>query len=179
MTVATGLCPYDEIAESYDWLWRSPEALAEDKEVMQSLKYKGGSVLDIGCGTGLFLEHHPDCSEYVGVDPSPKMLARLTKKHGEHELVNDTFEGAYQRLASRRFDLIVSLYGSPSYVSTEDLAKAPLLLKPGGKIVFMFYAPGYKPVTHQHLSSPPVIHEHLAEIYGKARRFGNYVVARA
>ena len=179
MTATATSHPYDEVADKYDRLWSTPDALAEDKEIMQSLRYDGGSVLDIGCGTGLFLEHYPECSEYLGIDPSARMLKRLTTKFGERELLCDTFEASYERLASRRFDFVISLFGSPDYIEPEALAKAPLLLKPGGKLVFMFLAPGYDPVTHRHISKPPQTYSHLPEIYGKARRFGNYVVARA
>ena len=46
----------------------------------------GCKVLDLGCGTGLLLELlalQPE--DYVGIDPSEKMLEELQRKFPEHE----------------------------------------------------------------------------------------------
>ncbi len=54
--------PYDEVAHQYDRIWSSPEAQAEDRQIMERIAYTEGDVLDIGCGTGLFLDHYPACN---------------------------------------------------------------------------------------------------------------------
>jgi SAM-dependent methyltransferase len=42
-----------------------------------------GSVLDVGAGTGNFLDVLPAQAEYVGIDPDPAKIERLTKKFPE------------------------------------------------------------------------------------------------
>ena len=49
----------------------------------------GCKVLDLGCGTGLLLELlalQPE--DYLGIDPSEKMLEELQRKFPEHETKN-------------------------------------------------------------------------------------------
>jgi SAM-dependent methyltransferase len=135
--------PYDDVAAQYDSIWSTPEALAEDKAVMDAIAYQSGSVLDIGCGTGLFLDHYSDCTDYIGVDPSPAMLKQLHQKHPDAITSTHTFEGIleYLTLSQKRFDLILSLFGSPSYIDPVALKEIPNLLAPNGKVFMMFIAP--------------------------------------
>ena len=67
----------------------------------------GCKVLDLGCGTGLLLELlalQPE--DYIGIDPSEKMLEELQSKFPEHETkkkadfgmlgdVGDSFFGSF------------------------------------------------------------------------------------
>lgn len=67
----------------------------------------GCKVLDLGCGTGLLLELlalQPE--DYLGIDPSEKMLEELQRKFPEHETkkkaafgmlgdVGDSFLGSF------------------------------------------------------------------------------------
>ena len=49
----------------------------------------GCKVLDLGCGSGLLLELlalQPE--DYIGIDPSEKMLEELQRKFPEHETKN-------------------------------------------------------------------------------------------
>ncbi|MEB3185768.1 MAG: class I SAM-dependent methyltransferase, partial [Cyanobacteriota bacterium] len=106
--------PYDDVAGSYDELWGSPDALQEDQELMALLDYESGSVLDIGCGTGLFLDHHPEAQSYFGCDPSSAMLQRLHAKHPGAITYPLTFEQCLPALKGTKYDHIISLFGSPS-----------------------------------------------------------------
>lgn len=175
------LCPYDDIASVYDSLWNSQEAKAEDKLIMDRIAYNGGSVLDIGCGTGLFLDYYPDAvnSSYVGVDPSQGMLRALRAKHSDGILFKATLESFEHSLnRSLLFDYIISLFGSPSYVDPICLQRiCSTRLKPNGNLFLMFYADGYTPVTHQHIQNPPKIYAHDASALGVVSRFNNYVIA--
>lgn len=178
MTLPAVRQPYDQIASQYDQLWDTPEATAENQQVMDRIAYSHGDVLDIACGTGLFLDHHPNCKTYLGVDPSPAMLSQLTAKHPDRDLICETFEASLSRICTKRFDLIISLFGSPSYIYPAALDCVHDLLRPKGKMLLMFYAPGYKPVTHQYLESPPVLMDHNFANYGRVSTFGNYVVVQ-
>lgn len=137
--------PYDAIADIYDALWNTEAAHEEDRRIVQRLNYAGGSVLDIGCGTGLLLDHiRPE--RYVGIDPSRKMLTHLRQKFPDAETVATKFESFFTR---EKFDLIVGLFGAASYIEPSALIRLPVMLAPGGRFFLMFYAPGYEPETYR------------------------------
>lgn len=149
---------YDQAASNYDAIWDTPKAKAEDAAAIEALDYRGGSVLDIGCGTGLLLDHvRPE--RYLGIDPSRAMLARLRAKHPGAEVVPTSFESFY---TAERFDLIVGLFGSVSYVRPETvIERLPGLLAPGGRFFLMCCGEHYVPVTHKALGiSIPTFHFH-------------------
>jgi SAM-dependent methyltransferase len=175
--------PYDDVAPSYDTIWGGPEALAEDREIMERIAYTGGSVLDIGCGTGLFLDHYPEAtrSGYVGIDPSAGMLQGLKAKHPHAWAHRGHLEGSLNVLSfAPPFDLIISLYGSPSYIEPDALRSAcRSLLAPGGQLFLMFIADGYEPITHQHITNPPPLFQHDLSAYGTPTPFGNYVIVES
>lgn len=141
------LSQYDKIAEQYDSLFIDKESLEENKEVANLLKVYKGSVYEIGCGTGLFLEL---CSiepqNYLGIDPSEGMLKQLELKHPQfiERTRQTTFEEDNDMY--RGYDNIISLFGSISYVDKESLRK----IGESGKDYFlMFYKNGYRPVTYE------------------------------
>ncbi len=47
---------YDDIASKYDTLFRDETSLVENREVGEMLPPLSGSILDVGCGTGLLTE---------------------------------------------------------------------------------------------------------------------------
>lgn len=170
--------PYDRIASNYDDIWSAPEALEQDKQIMDMIGYQAGSVLDIGCGTGLFLDHYPDARSYFGCDPSQVMLQRLHDKHPDAITYPLPFEQCLAAISDTKYDYIISLYGSPSYVGPLGLAKIKKILKPSGKLFLMFYSPDYQPITHQLLPDPPTIYQHNFASYGHVSTFGNYTIVQ-
>ena len=75
---------YDAAAQSYDSPWGGEWALQEEREAHYTLATPRGRVLDIGCGTGLFVDYRyreVDRESYVGIDPSFGMLAKFRLKH--------------------------------------------------------------------------------------------------
>jgi hypothetical protein len=138
--------PYDAIAPLYDDMWSTPTAEAENRAVIDALGYRGGSVLDVGCGSGLFLDYvEPDA--YLGIDPSAGMLASMKAKHPHAETIQARFEAFYS--GARRFDLIVGLFAAPSYIEPAAFSRLRSLLAPGGRYFLMFYRDGYEPETHK------------------------------
>ena len=173
--------PYDEVADQYDEVWSTPEAKKEDRFIMKTINVLAEDVvLDIGCGTGLFLDHYPCHDHYLGLDPSQAMLDQCLKKHPNAITVNQTFEEFLPWLArfDKEYDQIISLFGSPSYIKPESLLQARQYLKPGGQMICMFIAPDYEPETHKYLSNPPPIFEHHFQDYGDYEEFGNYILTR-
>lgn len=167
--------PYDTIAPLYDGMWSSPEATAEDAEVIKRVGYQGGALLDVGCGTGLLLDHLKP-SVYVGIDPSLAMLDLLRAKHGK---LPTTLLTPLERYcaADQRFDLIVSLYGTPSYIHPDALRRLPAMLAPGGRYFLMFYNEGYVPVTHLRADKPVPFYQHPRDaLPGTVYDFGHYFV---
>jgi hypothetical protein len=173
---------YDGIAPLYDGWWNGEDARIETEEVLKLLGYRGGSVLDVGCGTGLFLDFHPfAASDYLGLDPSMEMLYRLQGKHPGAAVRPWTFEEfAGHPAPGQKFDVIVSLFGAAAYIEPHALARIPQMLSPGGRFFLMFYAPGYVPQSDR-LSGTFL--KHFGDAWHctlRAERlsWGNYVIAQ-
>ena len=151
---------YDLIADDYDGLFcDSAIKQAENREVIRLTDYQGGSVLDIGWGTGLFLEYITPTA-YLGIDPSTRMLEKFHTKHypGRWDTLPMTFEDWYWMRDGATFDLIISYFGSPSYVTPDIWDLLPTLLNPGGRYFLMFYEDHYQPETHVSTGVHPPYH---------------------
>lgn len=137
--------PYDLIGASYDSMFRDEYSMEENAYVMNAIGWKEGeSVLDIGCGTGLFLEYN-ECKDYLGVDPSKTMLYFLERKFPDANTVYTDFEHFY---TGRKFDKVVSTFGSCSYIDPRSMGRLRHFKAAGGKLFLMFYKDGYRPVTY-------------------------------
>ena len=96
-----------------------------------------GSMIDLGCGTGLFgLEIKQFCEHLEGVDLSEKMLDEARKKAIYNKLIKDDIL-AYLSNASLNFDYFVS---TDVFVYIGDLSNVFKLIKSrnktGGKLAF-------------------------------------------
>lgn len=171
---------YDDIASQYDTLFSDEKSLAENAEVGEMLPPLVGSVLDIGCGTGLLTEiTYVDPDDYLGIDPSKGMLEQFLKKHSAFHgrLVNEPFNR--KSLDCNHFDNIISLFGSPSYLSHLDIVA---ISKSPAKKFLMFYKEEYHPVTYEKCN---VEFKHnfysekmLKSLFGSSnvRNYHNYIV---
>ena len=135
---------YDVIANKYDNLYLSQKCLDQNEYVFNFLNIKPeDKVLDIGCGTGLFLDYVKIKPEnYYGIDPSTEMLLRLSVKHKDYKTYNTKFENFY---TDTKFDYIISLFGSCSYIEENSLYRINKFLKKNGKYFLMFYNDNYQP----------------------------------
>jgi hypothetical protein len=142
---------YDSLATAYDHRYTTEEDLKENATVRKLLVSLFGAyapkTLDVGAGTGLLLDLKiTPPSLFVGLDPSQGMLNELVRKHPEvSNLIPATFEDAFEQLQGQRFDLVASLFGSPSYIEPAYIRKMPDLLSAGGALVLMHYRQGYLP----------------------------------
>ena len=99
------------------------------------------SVLDIGCGTGVFCNYRKP-KVYTGIDISWYMLAVANAKHALRNFINTSLE---HFIPVVEYGLLIALFGAGSYLNDKEIAK--LRSMPGKKFI-MFYAPGYNPVSH-------------------------------
>lgn len=132
---------YDGMAAHYDSFYADDAHRAEDEAVTGALMpYLTRSVLDVGCGTGLLLDYAADAmTDYLGIDPSIGMLTEMLHKHPDARVTQARFEDF---VVPPQVDLVVSLFGTASYISPERYED----LRDCGKDYFvMFYKPGYAP----------------------------------
>ncbi len=143
---APSLDPYTAVADAYDLAVHKEKADVEaSKRVYDSLAIEpGADILDIGCGTGSLVDFRfrdIDPERYTGIDPSRGMLGVFGDKHPAFRgrLIRTALEDYWPR-PRQTFDLVVALFGVPSYIGEPDLVsrKVQWLLKPGGAAILMY-----------------------------------------
>ena len=144
---------YDDLAPGYDALFDRPEYRAEEAALRPHLDLRG-RVLDVGCGTGSVVLRSPDAeriTDYTGIDPSLPMLRearRLFPESLTRRFRASTLADWSARRAS--YDRVLLLFGVGSYVDPATVLDHALpWVRPGGRLVVMRYAPGYRPETHR------------------------------
>lgn len=176
---------YDIIAEKYDTLFADNNSKHEDTVVGRLIGDFKGIVCDVGCGTGLLVELcHIDISNYIGIDPSKKMLDKFRKKHYGYQTIPLTFEDWYDKWdGTYKISNFVSLYGSISYVRKEYVKK---LAEANGVKFLMFYADDYVPYTHTVTGINPAFYtytrEELQNLFGNVcyvYRYNNYFIVQS
>ena len=143
---------YDAVATCWDASLSVSEA---EREGFTSLieevtgGYRKCRTLDLGAGTGLALDLGiTDSFRLTAVDPSQAMLNCLVDKHplvARIEPMSFTEARARRVLGGTRFDLVLALGGSGSYLNLEDWTA--LLAHSKGRLVVSVFAEGYAPVT--------------------------------
>ncbi|MCY4158084.1 MAG: class I SAM-dependent methyltransferase [Bacteroidetes bacterium] len=122
--------PYDFHSATYDSWYERGEHKREEKALLDCLGngFSDQKVLDIGCGTGWFLDHfHIEPEMYTGIDPSWGMLTQLVAKHPE-------FVNSLKCCSIRDFwpwekgyDVVIAMGHSADYISPSDLEKIRFL----------------------------------------------------
>jgi len=140
---------YDEVAPSYDSRFQGRVAYVENQLACANLPT--GNVLDLGCGTGLFLEYRQP-KGYVGIDISSGMLSVARAKFPDATFIQSDMAALPLPDAGRRpvsrfvcptdrlsFDAVVSLFGSFSYCLQPHRCVEEILrvLRPRGTAVIM------------------------------------------
>ena len=131
------------MANVYDNAYVGKREQYEDSLINKYLlkhKILEGSVLDLGCGTGKVLEFKHNITEYYGIDLSKKMLKICRKRHQNVNLIKGDM-GNLQTYSKKKFDNVVSTYGSISYLKQPE--KLPKILKKVLKTNGKAYLMGY------------------------------------
>jgi ubiquinone/menaquinone biosynthesis C-methylase UbiE len=128
---------YDTIADVYDHHYDKPRGRCYHTHIstyiMNALP-KGGKLLDIGCGTGLFVERYITAGgSAIGLDISSKMIQKARRRCTACDYTLGT--GEKIPFCDNSFDAVSSLLVF-SYVKDPEtmLNEAYRVLKPGGKI---------------------------------------------
>lgn len=174
--------PYDGLASTWD-RDHGMSAL-ERAETADVLRATFGDTLwrtlDVGCGTGLALDLGlAEPVRYAGIDPSTAMLNGLVVKHpvvaGVHPM---TYADAERRrvLGGSRFDTVMALGGSASYLTPEDLDR--LRSRAKRAVLLMHYAPDAAPPVADLGRSLAEASLHWATARARAqRRIGRFVAS--
>jgi SAM-dependent methyltransferase len=155
--------PYDKISETYDTLFIDHKYRQEDTQLYELIQtiapnINHGSVLEIGCGASATL-NHLNPQRYLGIDPSVKMLELLKHRHPQAATLNATLYDFAPPKSHPKYDHIIALYGTASYLNDQELQRIPTLLQPGGKAILMYYTT--TPETHlMTKTAPPTRHWH-------------------
>jgi ubiquinone/menaquinone biosynthesis C-methylase UbiE len=111
---------YDDLSEKYDELAKSSKCNAqfysEAKKIFQKYNHQTGSILDVGCGTGLLSDFLQGEFEYTGIDISRGMLKYASDRG--YKTIHQTLEDGLPKIESKSYDFVVSL-GSLLFV--EDI----------------------------------------------------------
>ena len=113
--------------------WRGLDCSGQQPRYEAIRRHLHGSVLDIGCGTGILAEH---CGYYTGVEPA--LEAARTAAASGAEIYNTSAE-AFD-LQGREWDVV--LFNESLYYSSRPLAllaKYRRALRPGGKMIISIF----------------------------------------
>ena len=163
---------YDRLAPNYDSRYDTPEGRAEDQEIFGLLSpYEAGSVLDVGCGTGLALEYlDVSKDDYVGIDPSQGMMNEFLRKNQGFAIRHTTYDDFYW---PSLFDLTLSLFGSPSYIDPKFYGR---LRDQGSLYLLMFYKEGYMP-DYDDPSTLKTDHVAVEMTFDRTYEWHNFLIA--
>jgi len=166
--------PYKKIAKLYDTLLGPLTSGLRALGMKMFPPREGMAVLDVGCGTGIHLEHYQKAGcDVSGIDQSPSMLQVARNRLGESAnlYMGDASNMPYQ---DKEFDLIVMstvLHEMPRAVRAAVINEAKRTLKEEGRILLIDYNPGpIRPLEGWFYKSIII----FAEIAAGPEHFRNY-----
>ncbi len=126
---------YRLIAPVYDLAIRRASRAARAASLARIPAHAGARVLVAGIGTGLDVPHLPPGNDYVGIDLTAAMLARVPPRERLTLVRGDAMRLPF---ADRAFDcvvlhLIVAVVPAPA----RCLAEAERVLRPGGRVYLL------------------------------------------
>jgi SAM-dependent methyltransferase len=166
--------------EDYDSLFDNDFYAEEDIAICEMIGDLHGSVLDVGCGTGLLLQIK-DIKDYKGIDTSPLMINKLIEKFPDrkHQVMICKVEEYVK--TKRTYDNVIALF-SASYILSPRVFME--LWNGNGKLFLIFYKEDYTPVTHHKLgiNAPysKFTKKELEQIFpNQVKEFNNYYIVQS
>ena len=103
---------YDNLAPNYDATLKDPKIDAQHvneaaKIFQQHNNATSGSILDLGCGTGLLKDLLGDEFDYTGIDISEEMLKRASDRG--YQTIHKPVEDALSEIPDRSYDFVFVL----------------------------------------------------------------------
>lgn len=151
---------YSDLAEFYFYIENKHRNISNDIGLIKQLlpRNSKSQILDLGCGTGEHL-HLLAREGFIchGIDNSPQMIAHARDRNG----ININYETVCMSNFDhyRKFDMVICLFGSISYMLDNSQIDAVLYntyrsLKPGGLAIFEtwnahpLHRIEHRPLTH-------------------------------
>ena len=102
----------------------------------------GGTILEVGVGTGISLPNYSRQNRLVGIDLSEPMLRKAQMRVAEHKLANvdalAVMDGERLALPDQSFDVVVAQFVITAVPNPElTLNEFARVVKPGGEIVLV------------------------------------------
>ena len=125
------------LAERFDW-HTPPHHYQDDHAFVIKRLGKCGRILDIGCGTGVFLEKALSAGfDVTGIDAAPEMVSIAANRVGKERVRTERMQDLHETHA---YDAIVSLSWSFNYVQSYAEAHNVLermfrALRPKGRLI--------------------------------------------
>lgn len=167
---------HDHYAEAYYKRFQDKASHLENKKVFKIIgDVTNQSVLDIGCGTGLFLEYTQPL-KYLGIDPSCNMLSIMKRNWPRAK----TIKTDLKRFVGGRYDIVACLFGVPNYFTSIELNRLPELVHIDGRVIVMLYKDDYEPISHG-LTDVEISHNKYIDIENilpgaKRHNFNNHIL---
>ena len=128
---------FGRFAERFDW-HTPPHHYEDDHAFVLERLGKPGRVLDVGCGTGVFLGKALAAGfDAVGIDAAPEMASIAAKRVGRERVRVERMQELCERDS---YDGVVALSWSFNYVGSlteahDLLARLFRALRPGGRLI--------------------------------------------
>ena len=128
---------FGKLADRFDW-HTPPHHYQDDHAFTLERLGKPGRILDVGCGTGVFLQRAVAAGfDAIGIDAAPGMAAIAAERVGTERVRVQRMQDIRERDA---YDGVISLSWSFNYVQTFTEARDVLerlfrALRPGGTLI--------------------------------------------
>ena len=128
---------FGHLADRFDW-HTPPHHYQDDHAFVLSRLGEHGRILDIGCGTGVFLERALSAGfDANGIDAAPEMVSIAATRVGKERVRTERMQHLREKSA---YDSIVSLSWSFNYVQSYPEARHVLerlfqALRPEGRLI--------------------------------------------
>jgi len=170
--------PYRRVAGIYDRLFEPMNKGLRLVGIRMSRPTEGMNVLDVGCGTGTYLELYQryHCNLH-GLDASPSMLEVAHERLGDTVQL-DLGDAADMPYEDGRFDLVtamLTMHEMPPATRAAGMMEMRRVVKDGGSILLTDYCPGPIQARQGWISKAIIFASELAAGREHFRNYRNFM----